>query len=166
MALFVRRRWPKVVAAVGVLAVLVLAVVLLTRDDPSEPTGDLAVVETADPVPDPTLPGTSFDAVIRASDRDLQALVDHEVVATRAPVLSPVGPSAIWVGTSADDRVLVVLVATEKTFEVPAGATVSFTGTVRPSTGAFGRALGLLGKEAADFARQEAYVEITDYTVG
>ena len=162
MALFVRRRWPKVLAAVGVLAALVLGGWWLLRDDSPEPTGDLAVVETAAPLPEPTLPSVTLDAVAASSDP--ARYVGSAVSATGTRVLSVVGPSAVWAGSSDTERVLVVIASTEQTFDgVTAGTSLTFTGEVRPSTAEFGRALGLT---AADARGLEAHVEITAYTTG
>lgn len=166
MALFVRRRWPKVLAAVGVLAVLVAGGWWLVRDDsPDPPSGDLAVVETADPVPEPTLPSVALDLL--ASSPDLGRYAGHAVSATDARVRSVVGPSAVWAEPPGGGRVLVVVVGTERTFDgVTAGTALTFTGEVRLSTRDFGRALGLTGDDADHFAEQGVYVEIETFTTG
>lgn len=165
MALFVRRRWPQVLAAVGVLAVLVAGGWWLLRDDAPEPTGDVAVVETADPVPEPTLPSVSLGVL--ATSPDLGRYAGHAVSATDTRVQSVVGPSAVWVEPPGGGRVLVVVVGTERTFDgVTAGTALTFTGEVRLSTRDFGRALGLTGDDADQFAEQGGYVEIETFTTG
>jgi hypothetical protein len=168
MALFVRRRWPKVLAAVGVLALVVLVVVLMTRDSSPSPrsgTGDPDVVETGEPVPDATLPAGSLAAVLTASDAELKTYAEQTVVAEGEPVLSVVGPSAAWLGRSAQDRVLLVMVGTAQTFDFPAGTRLSFTGTVKRTSSGFGKALGLTGADNAEFERQGTYVEVEAYRV-
>jgi hypothetical protein len=170
MALFVRRRWTKVVAAVGVLAAVVLLVVLMTRDSPAPPvvardTGD-EVVETGEPLPDPTLPAVTMDALLTASDARLKTYDGYEVRAAGVRVQSVVGPSAVWVGDSAADRVFVLIASTEQSFDVTAGTRLSFTGTVRLAAPGVGRSLGLTGADVAYFERQGAYVEVTGYQRG
>lgn len=168
MALFVRRRWPKVLAAVGVLALVVLVVVLMTRD--SSParragSGDPEIVETGEPVPDPTLPAAGLAEVLTASDAELKTYAEQTVVADGESVLSVVGPSAAWLGNSPEHRVLIVMVGTAQTFDFPAGTRLSFTGTVKRTSSGFGKALGLTGADNAEFERQGTYVEVEAYRV-
>lgn len=167
MALFVRRRWPKVLAAVGVLALVVLVVVLMTRDStPSaRGTGDPDIVETGEPVPDPTLPSAGLAEVLTASDAELRTYAEQTVVADGESVLSVVGPSAAWLGNSPEHRVLIVMVGTAQTFDFPAGTRLSFTGTVKRTSSGFGEALGLTGADNAEFERQGTYVEVEAYRV-
>ena len=173
MTLFVRRRWPKVAAAVAAVALVVLAVVLLTRSDgsPGTPTGTAAptdddtVVETAEPLTDPpTSPPVAMTAVLSASDGELRTYEGRAVAAAGVPVLRRVGPSVAWVGAGAD-RVLLVLVATEHPFAFGPQAKLTFTGTVHQASPGAARAFGLSGADAAEFERQGAYVEVTTYTV-
>lgn len=162
MALFVRRRWPKVVAAVAVVGALAFGGWwLLVRDPAPKPPAPLTEgdVETADPVPEPSPDTVAFDAVLSG---DLGRYEGHQTSATSVRVLSVVGPSAAWVGPSSTQRVLLVIVATEP-FSFQAGATVSFTGTVQRTTPAFGRALGL---SAAEAARLDGYVEVSAVATG
>lgn len=170
MTLFVRRRWPKVVAAVGVLAVLAGVVAwLVTRDsDPaaSRIPDDDVVLRTGDPVPDPTPPSVELAAVLAAPDARLTTYAEKTVDAPGVLVLSVVGPSAAWVGESTTDRVLIVLVSTTaKGFDFEPGVRLSFTGTVRKAETGFGAALGLSGADNAEFERQRAYVEVDEYAV-
>jgi hypothetical protein len=167
MALFVRRRWPKVAAAVAVLLVLVL-VVLLVRggsDDGSGSSargGDPAVEETEVPVPDPTLDAGSFPALLTAPDSELKTYVDQQVTADGVPVQAVAGPSAVWVGESAADRVLVVTTGDEA-FRVSPGTRLAFTGVVRPGEAEFASSLGVKGGDLAEFRKQAVYVEVERY---
>lgn len=167
--LFVRRRWPKVLAAVGVLGAIVLLVVLVTRDSspsrlPGARPGDPEVVETAEPVPDPVLPSVALSTVLAASDTEIKTFAEQTVSATDVPVLGLVGPSAIWVGDSPEHRVLLVMVGTAQTFDgVEVGARLSFDGVVRRTARGFGRALGLRGADDTAFDRQGTYVEVEAY---
>jgi hypothetical protein len=169
MALFVRRRWPKVLAAVGVLGAIVLVVVLLTRDSspsvrPGARPGDPDIVQTADPVPDPTLPSVALSTVLAASDTEIKTFAEQTVSGNDVPVLGLVGPSAIWIGDSPEHRVLLVMVGTAQTFDgVEVGARLSFDGVVRRTARGFGRALGLRGADATAFDRQGTYVEVEAY---
>lgn len=165
MALFVRRRWPKVAAAVAVVLAIVLAVVLLTRSDSSDGDGALppGIVETEEPVPDPTLDARPFDALLAASDADLKTYEDTAVSASSVAVQAVPGVSAAWVGPSAADRVLVVLVSPDQAFRVPVGTPVSFTGTVRRADPAFAAALGVKGADLRELRRQGVYVEIDGF---
>jgi hypothetical protein len=172
MALFVRRRWPKVAAAVAVVLAVVLVVFLLTRDSsPSGPSGARDpvfgdVVTPGETPAETTAPPVALPAVLTASDAELRTFTDQRVAATSANVLRPVGPSAAWVGDDDADRVLLVLVATEHPFEFKAGDHVTFDGVVQRGTPEFGTSLGLTGADAAEFAKQGAYVEVTTYAVG
>ena len=161
MTLFVRRRWPAVAAALAVVAAIVLAVALLNRD--SSPPGDPDVLETAEPLPTLSTPAPVPISTVLAAAADVKAYDDTNVTASSVNVLSVVGPSAVWVGDTAADRVLVVLVSTEKPFSFAAGTALSFTGTVRLGSPEFGKALGLTGADDAEYRRQGAYVEITSY---
>ncbi|HVF04427.1 MAG TPA: hypothetical protein VNA20_06280 [Frankiaceae bacterium] len=170
MAMFVRRRWPWAVAAVGVVAVVVLAAVLLLRggDDPAPApgagTGDPDIVETAEPVPDPTSPSVALDALLVAPDAELARYADHELTANAVPVQSVVGPDAVWIGDSPEDRVLVVLTNADKPFGNDAGVTrLTFVGTVKPLSPDFAKALGLSGADLREATAQRTFVEISDY---
>jgi hypothetical protein len=161
MVMFRRRRWPWAVAAVAVLA-LGAGGYVATQDDPKPAAAprDPEIVETAEPVPDPTLASVSFDALLGP---DIAAHDGEQVSASGAPVQFVVGPSAVWVGPSAERRVLVVIVGTGQTFDGVAGARLSFTGVVTRSTLTFVRELGISGEDEATYRRQGAYVEVTAY---
>lgn len=163
MALFVRRRWPKVLAAVGVLAAVVALLVVMTRDDPPRGTADPEIVETAEPVPDPTPPSVSLETVLSAPV--LRPHAEKQVQAERVRVLSVPGPSAAWVGTPSA-RVLVVVTGVGPSFSgVSPGARLSFTATVRlvdPRSG-FGRALGLGAADDAELERRGGYLEVAAF---
>jgi hypothetical protein len=165
MALFVRRRWPRWVAAAAVLAALVASGVgLAVRDDAPSPD---RVLETAEPLPaDTGPPPTPIADVLAASDARLRAYDGTPVGATSLPVLTYVSGSAVWVGTSSEQRVLAVLVTADKAFTVKAGDRLTFTGTVRRVAPAFAKALGLAAADEAELIRQGAYVEVTDFTAG
>jgi len=165
MALFRRRRWPRAVAAVAVLAVVVAVAVALTRSPP-KPAAVPEIVETAEPVPDPTPDSVALAAVLSASDATLRSYADKQVAADGVRVLSVPGPGAAWVGTSASDRVLVVIAGVGQSFAgIAAGTPVSFTGTVRlmDARSGFGKALGLGAADDAELERQRAYVEVTAF---
>ena len=171
MALFVRRRWPTVAAAVAVvvaLAALGVFVVLRSGGDPAprREVGFDDVLEPPSLPPETTPPAIPLAAVLAAPDAQLRTYAEQPVAATSATVLRPIGPSAAWVGDSDANRVLLVLVAVENPFSFRAGDRVTFTGTVRRGTPEFGRSVGLTGADAAEFARQGTYVEITSYVVG
>jgi hypothetical protein len=104
--------------------------------------------------------------VLTASDAELRPYTDQHVAATSAAVFRPIGPSAAWVGEDAANRVLLVLVATENPFAFKAGDRVTFDGVVQRGTPEFGTSLGLTGADAAEFAKQGAYVEVTSYVTG
>lgn len=173
MALFVRRRWPKVAAAVAVVAALAVGVFVLTRDDDGggrsgsrPPAGFDTVVEPGETPLETTPPPVALPAVLTASDAELRTYTDQQVAATSATVFRTIGPSAAWVGDDAENRVLLVLVAVENPFTFKAGDRVTFTGVVQRGTPDFGKSVGLTGADAAEFAKQGAYVEVTSYVVG
>ena len=173
MALFVRRRWPKVAAAVVVVAALVAVVLLVAGGDggggsprATRSPGFDDILESPQSPPETTPPPVALPAVLTASDAELRTYTDQSVAATSANVLRPVGPSAAWLGDTDKDRVLLVLVATENPFEFRAGDKVTFTGVVQRGTPEFGKSLGLTGEDAAEFAKQGAYVEVSTYVVG
>lgn len=170
MALFVRRRWPLTVAAAGVVAVVALAAVLLLRGGndpapgPAAGTGNPDIVETAEPVADPTSPSVALDALLVAPDAELVRYVDHALTASGVPVQSVVAPDAAWIGDSPENRVLVVLTNPDKQFGPDAGGTrLTFVGTVKPLSADFAEALGLSGADLREATAQRTFVEIPDY---
>lgn len=179
MAVFVRRRWPAVVAAVAVLALLGgLGTWLVTRDpsgraapnlSPADPLDasayDIEVTPGETP-PETTPTAIDIAALLTASDAELKTYADQRVAATSVRVLRRVGPSAAWIGTSETSRVLLFLVATEHPFTFAPGAELTFTGTGMLASPGFGRQIGLTGEELADFERQGTYVEVTEYVEG
>ena len=173
MALFVRRRWPKVAAAVAGVAALGLVVFLVVRDPSSgapssrRTPGFDDLVEQPSLPPETTPPPIAVAAVLTAPDAELKTYADQPVAGTSVSVLAPVGPSAAWIGDSAEDRLLLVLVGVENPFAFTAGDRVTFTGVVRHgATAEFGTSLGLSAADAAAFAKQGAYVEVTGYVAG
>lgn len=165
--MFRRRRWPRVLAAVAVAAAIGVPVWLVTRDSPAPVADDPEIIETASPIPDPTPSSVALATVLAAPDAKLRTYAESTVQADGVNVLSVVGPSAAWIGDTPADRVLIVLVGADaKGFAFAAGTAMTFTGAVRAATADFGTALGLMGADSAEFARQGAYVEVTDYTVG
>ncbi len=165
MALFVRRRWPKVAAAVAIAAGIAVLVVLIVRDRTPDTTRTLPENEIVEPAaslpPEPTpSPIPLYDVLATPAAYDGRA-----VAATSVPVLSVVSPSAIWVGPDAGRRVLVLIVSTERAFDVRVGARVTFSGFVHITNREFARAMGLANADEKTLTRQGAYVEVTDYTV-
>jgi hypothetical protein len=168
MALFVRRRWPKVLAALAAVAVLVVAVVVLTRpshDAAPPPFG--APLQTSEPpgpvdTPSPT-PAVPLGALLTASDPELRTYADQAVSADGVRVYAPVGPSAAWVGSSAAERLLVVLVGADTPFRVSSGTRLTFDGFVRTADASAAKVFGLHGADAAELARQGVYVEVAAY---
>jgi hypothetical protein len=166
MALFVRRRWPKrVAAAVVVLALMVLAagIAFGSRD---KPRGD-KVVESAEPLPPEESggpPPTPIASVLAAPK--LAAYDGTKVGATSLPVLSFVSGNAVWIGESPAHRALALVVSGDKQFTVGAGDRLTFTGTVRKVTPQFAKALGLSIGDEQELLRQGAYVEVTDFSAG
>ena len=161
MAHFAPRRWPKVAAAAAVLAVAAGGW-LAFHDDRPHRTGldDPTVVEpavTPTETPSPT-PSLTLDAVLG----NPKGYVDQGVLATSAVVIERLGPSLAWVGTT-EQRVLLVLVATEHPFTFSPGAHVSFIGTVRKAPKGFGRSVGLDAADAAEVEGQGTYVETESY---
>lgn len=177
MALFVRRRWPKWVAAAAVVAALVWGAVWLVggRDTgpsaaPRDPldvggyeTTFTPAVEPSEPSPTPAI---AIEAVLLAPDAELKSYADQSVTATSVTVLRRVSASVAWIGDSPAARVLLLLVGTEHPFAFGPGAKVTFTGTVRPAGQGLGQQLGLSGEELADFERQGTYVEVETYVDG
>jgi len=166
VALFVRRRWPKVAAAVAVPLVLLLVVLLLVRDSGSGSGargGDPAVEETEVPVADPTLEAGSFPALLTAPDAELKTYEEQQVTADGVPVHKVAGPSAVWVGESAADRVLVVTTGDQAFTAVAPGTRLAFTGVVRRGEAEFASALGVAGADLAEFRKQGVYVEVERY---
>jgi hypothetical protein len=171
MALFVRRRWPKVVAAVAVVLALGAGGWLLLRPDGSGPDAAPAPFATATseqpgPVDTPPPPApVAMAALLTATDAELKTYADQAVEAAGVKVLSRVSPSVAWVGEGPATRVLLVLVGTERPFAFAAGARLSFGGAVRLAAPGASAGLGLTGADAAELARKGAYVEIETYTV-
>lgn len=177
MAMFVRRRWPYVAAAVVVAALVAVAIWLVAGRGGDEPQpvadpGDVRAYESeltpaasAPEGPETPTP-IAVEAVLAAPDNELKTYADQPVAATSVTVLRRISPSVAWVGTDPANRVLLVLVAVENPFTFADGSKVTFTGTARRSAAGFGKQLGLTGAELADFERQGTYVEVETYTVG
>lgn len=171
MAMFRRRRWPWAVAAVVVVAAVALTAFLLLRDDdpparPAAPTGDPDVVETADPVPDPTSPTVTLEALLAAPDARLARYANREVTATGVVVQAVVAPDVVWIGDSRERRVLVVLTNPDKPFAAGAkGTRITFTGTVKPLSPDFAKAIGLTGADLREAVAQRTFVEIGGYDI-
>ena len=148
------------------LAAVVLAVVVMTRDTSSKPAAPITGpdVETADPVPEPSPDTVALTSV--ATSADFERYESRKVTATSVKVLTVVGPSAAWIEPTAGRRVLLVLVGATEAFTAKAGATVSFTGIVQRAGPGFGEALGLSGADLQAFERQGGYVETDAVAVG
>lgn len=173
-----RRPWP-LLAAAAVGALLTALVFLLTDvgdgggkgGSVAQPTADSSDVgaynttlapgvdiSTSPPAPVP------IATLVAASDADLKTFVGQSASAAPVNVLRRVAPNAAWVGDSAANRVLVLLIGGDKPFGFQAGAKLTFTGNVTAAAPDLGKQLGLTGEELADFQRQGTIVEITDYT--
>lgn len=179
-----RRGRLRAVAVVVVLAMVAgLAALLVTQalsgDDGSPRSGK--TVAPADPLDasaydieltpgttpsESAEPAADIGPMLVASDAALKGYAGQRVSAKSVGVLRRIGPSAIWVGTSAADRVLVLLVSTEHPFAMDAGAKVTFTGAGATASPNLGKELGLTGEELADFQRQGTYLEVTEYAEG
>jgi hypothetical protein len=134
MALFVRRRWPKVAAAVGIAAAVVALVVLAVRDRTPATTGnpDLVIVTPAESPPPEATPSPLPLATILEKPA---AYEGRPVGATSVTVQSVVSPSVVWVGPSEAQRVLVLVVSADTSFSgVAAGSQLTFIGVVRTTT--------------------------------
>jgi hypothetical protein len=166
MALFVRRRWPRwVAAAVVLLAVAGRTTVWLTHRDhrPSSPGPAAATAGSLPPDDEP--PPSPIAQVLARAGGKIAGYDGMPVAASSVEVLSYVSGSAVFVGTP-DARVLAVLVSADKVFQVKAGDRLTFTGAVRAVTREFAAALGLSNADLALVVRQGAYVEVTDFAVG
>jgi hypothetical protein len=167
MALFVRRRWPTVAGAAVVVAALVVAAILLTRHDDARPGAAAFPTVTSEPpgpvdTPSPT-PPMPLAAALAAPDPVLHTYAERDVTASGVPVLRRLGPTTAWVGGSAADRLLVVLVGVEHPFAFGTGARLSFDGAFRAADANTARGLELTGADAAELVRQGVYVEVTAY---
>lgn len=158
MALFVRRRWPKAVAAVGVAGALFLGGAWLTADDAGRPTRPAGANAPLD-----TLPAVALDALLTAPDAELARYHEHRVTAPEVPVQRVVNRELAWIGESAADRVLVVLMSTDRPFRFAAGTRLSFVGRVRPLRPGYASVLGLRGDDLAEATGQATYVEVYEY---
>lgn len=172
-----RRPWP-LLAAAAVGALLTALVFLLTDvgdgggggtvAQPSADSSDVGAynsvltspvdISTSPPAPVP------MTQLVAASDADLKTFVGRDASATAMNVLRRIAPNAAWVGDSAANRVLVLLIGGEKPFTFDAGAKLTFTGTVTAASPDLGKQLKLTGEELADFQRQGTIVEITEYS--
>lgn len=170
-----RRPWP-LLAAAAVGALLTALVFWATGaggdgDRAAHPTADSTDVDAYNTVLTPPVeastpapPPVPIATVLTASDADLKTFVGQEVAAAPANALRRIGPNAAWVGDSAVNRVLVLLVGAEKPFSFQPGAKLTFTGLVTAASPELGKQLGLTGEELADFQRQGVMVEIGAYT--
>ena len=79
-----------------------------------------------------------------------------------APVQSVVADEGFWVGTSAEDRVFVHLIAGgESGPQVDAGDKVSFTGTMQQNPGDVETTFGVTPEEGADLLEEQgSHVEV------
>jgi hypothetical protein len=176
---FLRRAWPLLAAAAA--GALLTALVFLLTDVGGDGDGGTVAQPTADssdvgayntvltpPVEQSTSapPPVPIGTVLTASDADLKAFVGQDVAAAPVNVLRRIGPSAAWVGDSAANRVLVLLVSPENPFTFEAGAKLTFTGTVAAASAELGKQLGLKGEELADFTHQGTIIEVGAYSRG
>ncbi|HEX8001510.1 MAG TPA: hypothetical protein VF519_02315 [Mycobacteriales bacterium] len=170
MALFVRRRWPLVAIAAVVVAALAGGAFWLLAgrsDGPKDPfASDVETTPGIDLTEPSATPPVAIEAVLAAPDAELRTYAEQAVAATSVTVLRRVGPSVAWVGDSAANRLLLLLVATEHPFTFGPGAKVTFTGSVRRAAPGLGKQLGLTGEELADFEKQGTYVEVETYVEG
>jgi RNA polymerase sigma factor (sigma-70 family) len=132
----------------------------------SLPTSTGAGATTAPAPPPPASPLRTADRALLPLPPDLTALAGSAVRADSVPVRRVVGDEALWVGTSDQDQLLVVLIdPVESPQQVADGQRLDFTGRVvanPPDPAALAAALGVEPSEGLDvLLRQGVHLEVS-----
>ena len=172
--------WWLALLALILLLVLAAAAWFLFMDD----DGDVEAVDQATPTtsaatPQPTAGGNAAPAagevlagaqrVLPGGESQLNRFVGQPAEGRTVRVLSVPSDESFWVGTSTTNRVFVHLAVTprESPFNVQAGETVTFSGTMKALPADAATRFGLTAAEGLDeLRRQAAYIEATNVSKG
>lgn len=171
------------------LALIALVAFLLTRGGDDAGDGAATSQEESAETADGTADGDAADADAQeGADADVQpgkvtvggatvyplseglTVGDYDgqdAIGRNVPVESVVADEGFWIGTSADDRIFVLLTNTgpESTPEVEAGDTIDFEGVVVKHGDDFAQSVGVDGDEGAQRLNALAgHLEIPEYS--
>ncbi len=145
--------------------------VVVVSPSPVSPSPNVVVVS---PTPAATATGEPItDVVVITSAPNQQTLVNRQVQFANVPVQSVIGDRTFWVGTGANERLLVVLDealdsgGTEKALDINAGQTLTMSGLVRRmiTKADAQKEWGLSAAEADSLQNQQIYLQASQVQI-